>query len=124
MAESKVDLGTCKRCGANLQLVRVNHVSAVDVPARGGRSYRNRAVNLRAHNERTWTMANTVETREYIDGTRILRAQILDNGCVQFAAFVQGDMIPPDDVTRSGAVSSEVLRQLADLADRANVSGR
>jgi hypothetical protein len=69
-------------------------------------------------------MANTVETREYIDGTRILRAQILDNGCVRFAAFVQGDMVPPDDVTRSGAVSSEVLRQLADLADRANVSGR
>jgi hypothetical protein len=72
-------------------------------------------------------MANTVETREYIDGNRILRATILDNGCVRFAVFMKGDMIPPDEVSRSGAVSSEVLRQLADLADladRANVSGQ
>jgi len=29
VAESKVDLGTCKRCGANLRKVRVNHISAI-----------------------------------------------------------------------------------------------
>jgi len=59
-----------------------------------------------------------VETREYVDGGRRLQAQIQDNGCVAFAAKMA-------DETRymiTAAVSSTVLRQLADLADAAKVA--
>jgi len=38
---------------------------------------------------------------------------------VRFSGFVKGDVIPGPgiDVIRGGAISSAVLRQLADLAD-------
>ena len=67
-------------------------------------------------------MSVTVETRDYVDGDGILHAQIRDNGTVRFSGFVKGDVIPGKgmDVTRGGAISSTVLRQLADLADAAN----
>ena len=63
-------------------------------------------------------MSNIVEKREYVDGGRVLLAQIQDNGCVGFAAKMA-------DETRymvTAAISSEVLRQLADLADAAKVA--
>ncbi len=61
-------------------------------------------------------MVNDVEKREYADGSRTLVATIRDNGTVAFTtkmndeAFIHAPM---------AAVSSAVLRQLADLADAA-----
>jgi hypothetical protein len=60
-------------------------------------------------------MSNITETRTYEDGSRKLLAQVQDNGCVRFTVC-EGSLY--------AALSSTVLRQLADLADAANVSVR
>ena len=60
-------------------------------------------------------MGKVVETREYADGERILKAQILDNGCVSFTTGVVRATV----CAVPAAVSATVLRQLADLADAA-----
>ncbi len=61
-------------------------------------------------------MANIVSTREYVDGGRILRAQIQDDGHVLFDVR-QADENPAAWRPTAG-VSSTILRQLADLAEQ------
>ena len=69
-------------------------------------------------------MSKFVQRRGYTDGDRILVADIQDNGCVTFTLYRQGDeVMPPGEASRAAAVSATVLRQLADLADGAQVSG-
>jgi hypothetical protein len=56
-----------------------------------------------------------VDTREYVDGDNRLNACIQDNGCVSFATCTnENTALGP-----RAAVSSIVLRQLADMADAA-----
>jgi hypothetical protein len=69
-------------------------------------------------------MSNFVERRTYVDGDRLLIADIRDNGCVTFTAQLNGDVImPPGAISRAATVSATVLRQIADLADGAKVLG-
>jgi len=72
-------------------------------------------------------MARVVETRQYLDGTKRLRAQVLGNGCVAFAVLPQQPFETSREqalqlLAETAAISSTVLRQLADLADRVNES--
>ena len=64
-------------------------------------------------------MSNVVETREYVDGGRTLAAHVQDNGCVSF----QVKMNDESGFILQAAVSSTVLRELADLADAAKAKG-
>jgi len=65
----------------------------------------------------TQDMSKVVECREYVDGDHVLVASIRDNGCVGFSVKDKG---LDGRLLREAAVSATVLRQLADLADRAN----
>ncbi len=61
-----------------------------------------------------------VERREYVDGVHILIADIRDDGHVTFTIQTKGDVIMfPGGISHAAAVSSTVLRQLADAIDAA-----
>jgi hypothetical protein len=65
-----------------------------------------------------WNMSKVVETREYVDGHKTLVVEILDNGCCAFHARLSSGSSEPVQA----AVSSTVLRELADKVDAAKAS--
>jgi hypothetical protein len=72
---------------------------------------------MRATGKESETMSNIVETRTYVDGDMRIRVLVKDNGCVSF----QGGTERGVDWTEVGALGADVLRQLADLAERYRV---